>query len=92
MIVDLAERKILWTDIALKRYPAWNNVQNNLSGVSLMLRAMTGLQKTNLYALFDLHIRARGERVTSREQADKIFAVDEGLTPFDLDRIAAEFM
>jgi hypothetical protein len=57
-----------------------------------MLRAMTGLAKTTLYELFSLHIQARGERVLARENADTIFDVSAGITPFDLDRIAAEFM
>ena len=37
-------------------YPRWaNNVRNNLSGVSLVLRAITQLRKMDLFTLFDLH-------------------------------------
>ncbi len=91
-IFDLIERKIIWCDIALKNGPSYNNVQTNLSGVSLMLRAMNGSRKTDLYTLFDLHVRARGERVAEKEAADKIFAINEGVTPFDLDLIAADYL
>jgi hypothetical protein len=84
---------VIWADIALASDPRFpNNVDNNLSGVSLMVRAMTQLRKTDLYTLFGLHIRARGELVEDVESADSVFAVDRGLTPFDLDRIAAEYM
>lgn len=91
-IFDLVNREVVWADIALAGNPRFaNNVHNNLCGVSLMLRAITQLRKTDLYTLFDLHVRARGE-VVSEGVARSIFAVDRGVTPFDLDRISAEFM
>ncbi|MDY3552901.1 TerD family protein [Gemmata sp. JC717] len=92
-VFDLVSREVIWADIALTGNPRWvNNVAGNLRGVSLMLRALTGLRKTDLYTLFALHARARGEAVQSPEHARTVFAVDQGVTPFDLDRIAAEFM
>jgi hypothetical protein len=92
-IFDITAREVIWADIALSEQPRFaNNVQNNLSGVSLMLRALTQLRKTDLHTLFGLHIRARGQEVTNKEAAQTVFAVDQGVTPFDLDRIAADFM
>ena len=90
---DLVSREAIWADIALKMNPRFpNNVSNNLSGVSLMLRAVAGLKKTDLHTLFDLHVRARGEAMSNIELAETVFGVDRGLTPFDLDRITAEYM
>ena len=92
-IFDLVNREVIWADIALASNPRFaNNVHNNLSGVSLMLRAVTQLRKTDLHALFALHIRARGEMVSDIGAAQSVFAVDHGVTPFDLDRISAEYM
>lgn len=92
-LFDLAQREVIWSDIALKKNAAFvNNVQNNLCGVSLMVRAMTQLRKTDLYSLFQLHIKARGLEVEKLTDADSIFACEQGITPFDLDRITAEFM
>lgn len=92
-IFDIQAGEVIWSDIALASYPRYaNNVANNLSGVSLMLRALTSLRKTDLHTLFDLHVRARGTRVADRAQADTVFAVDAGIRPSDLDRIASEFM
>jgi len=92
-VFDLTGREVVWSDIALAGNPRFaNNVRNNLCGVSLMLRALTQLRKTDLYTLFDLHIRARGKRVSEVESAESVFSTDRGVTPFDLDRIAAEFM
>lgn len=92
MIVDLYENKVIWTDIALKKAPLWNNVHQNLRGVSLMTKALTTLTKTNLHELFALHIEARGEISQSPENADTIFSVEKGLTPFDIEIIVSEFM
>lgn len=39
-----------------------------------------------------LHIRARGEMVSAIGAAQSVFAIDHGITPFDLDRISAEYM
>ena len=91
-IVDLIDRQIIWSDIALRNGPSFNNVKNNLSGVSLMLRALCSLVKTDLYTLFSLHIKARGDLVEEKRGADCIFSVTDGVTPFANDRIAAEFM
>lgn len=92
-VFDLVGREVVWADIALSEHPRFaNNVRNNLSGVSLMLRAVTQLRKTDLRTLFALHVRARGELVESPDRADTVFAVDRGLTPFDLDRISADYL
>jgi hypothetical protein len=92
-VFDLVDREIIWADIALANWPRFaNNVHNNLSGVSLMLRSLTQLRKTDLHTLFDLHVRARGRRVKDVDSADSVFSMDRGITPFDLDRIAAEYM
>lgn len=91
-IIDLLEKQVVWADIALKKYPSWNNVQNNLSGVSLMLRALVDSSKMNLYDLFRLHIAARGEPTNSIEAAETIFSIEKGITPFDIDLIASEYL
>ncbi len=92
LIIDLISREVVWTDIALKKAPLWNNVHQNLRGVSLMVKALTTLTKTSLHELFALHIEARGEIGISPETADTIFSVEKGITPFDIETIASEFM
>jgi hypothetical protein len=92
-VFDLEAGEVIWADVAFTTTPRFaNNVKNHLSGVSLVLRAMTGLRKTDLWTLFDLHIRARGEQVDDPATAKTVFAVDQGVTPFDLTAIAAEWM
>lgn len=96
-IFDLQEQRVIWADIGLKSGPNWsgpsaNNVQANLHGMTLILRAMTNLRKTTLHRLFSLHIQSRGTISPTKESADTVFAPDAGITPTDLDRIAAEFL
>lgn len=92
-IFDLVKQEVIWADVSYRINPRFNNnVHNNLSGVSLMIKGMTELRKPDLYTLFRLHATARGELTDSRERADTIFAMHEGVTPFDLDTIRSEYM
>jgi hypothetical protein len=91
-LFDLVENKVIWLDIALKKDPSWNNVENNKSGVSLMGRALSNLQKPTLYELFALHIAARGELVDSPDAAQTVFSLEKGITPFDLAEIGANWL
>lgn len=54
--------------------------------------SMVNMSKPNLYDLIDLHIRARGLRVANKEDADIIFDVDSGITPFDVDVFMGEYL
>ena len=91
-VMDLQERRVTWADLGLTSTPRWNNVRNNLSGVSLMLRALVHTPRPDLETLFDLHARARGERVKTRQEAQAVFAPHEGVTPFDVDKIRSAFL
>ena len=93
-VLDLHAREIIWTDIGLNGSPRWNNVRNNLSGISLMLRAMVSMPRPDLRTLFDLHAQARGVPVESRLGADTVFSGTAPATvgPLDTDRIRAEFL
>jgi hypothetical protein len=91
-VMDLQERRMIWADLGFTSSPRWNNVGNNLSGISLMLRALVHTPRPDLETLFDLHVRARGERVASPQQAQAVFAPDQGITPFDTDLIRSQFL
>lgn len=90
--MDLEERQVLWADLGLTEHPRWNNVHNNLRGVSLMLQALIHTPRPDLYTLFTLHARARGHMVNLGEQADTVFSAHEGVKPFDVDVIRQQFL
>lgn len=93
VILDLVERTVIWTDLSLTRHPDYcNNVEGNQKGMVLIGKAMTTLQKPDLYDLFMLHAQARGEVVATADQASSIFSVDEGVTPYDIEQIMAEYL
>ncbi|RNB52843.1 hypothetical protein EDM57_20510 [Brevibacillus gelatini] len=93
VILDLAERQVIWTDVALRSHPLYvNNVEGNRSGMEWMGRALTTLVKPTLYELFSLHAQARGTLVERAEDADTIFSMNEGITPYDLEKIMADFL
>lgn len=93
MIIDLEGRRVIWTDLALTSHPLRaNNVASNLPPITLMNKAMTSLVKPTLLELFELHAEARGEQVFSKKEADTIFDLKDGLTPFDTDSIIAEYL
>ncbi|UPK43936.1 TerD family protein [Paenibacillus pabuli] len=93
VIMDLVERTVIWTDLALSRHPDYyNNVEGNQKGMVLMGKALTTLRKPDLYDLFTLHATARGELVDTVDQADTIYSVEQGITPFDIEQIMAEYL
>ncbi|PYY29102.1 TerD family protein [Paenibacillus illinoisensis] len=93
VILDLVDRTVIWTDLALTSHPDYyNNVEGNEKGMVLMGKAMTGLRKPDLYDLFMLHAKARGELVDTLDQADTIYSVEQGVTPYDIEQIMAEYL
>ncbi|MBP2002266.1 hypothetical protein J2Z69_003338 [Paenibacillus shirakamiensis] len=94
MILDLVQRKVIWTDLALSRNPHdYNNVEGNQKGMILMGKALTDLRKPNLYDLFKLHAEARGVGgLVTADQADTVFSLDNGITPYNMELIMAEYI
>ena len=102
LAIDVKTREVIWMDMALKSVPTWNNVRksvptwnnvrNNRGGIALQVKALAQLKKPNLYDLFSMHAEARGTLVIDPAKADQVFSVSEGITPFDLDTIAAKYL
>jgi hypothetical protein len=93
LVIDCKERKVIWCDIALKSRPTFNNVYNNKKNIALVCKAMATMNKVDLHDLFSMHVQGRGGKlVDKREEADTIFSVEEGVTPFDVDKIMAEYL
>lgn len=93
LIIDLYERKVIWTDLSLKGNPSINNnVHNNLSSTTIINKSMTTLPKPNLYDLLTLHIKARGEKTVNIKEANTIFATDKGIKPSDIDILVSEYL
>ena len=94
VLFDLVNREAIWLDLngrVNSRLP--NNVESNAASiVDLAQSALMLSDKLSLYDLFELHADARGEQVEDKGQADTIFSIDEGVTPFDIAKIGADFV
>jgi len=93
VILDLHEGVAVWADLALKKHPRYvNNVEGNLPQMALLGKSITEVIKPDLFSLFTLHARARGTLVSSETDADTVFSLTKGITPYDLERIVSEFL
>lgn len=97
VIFDCVNREVIWCDMSLSiqgthHRRGGNNIESNLSGVTATCYGIVNMRKPNLYDLLDLHIRARGIRVENKEEADLIFDVNEGTTPFDTEIFMGEYI
>lgn len=97
VIFDCVNREVIWCDMNLSlagchSHYGGNNLESNLSGVAATCYSIVNVSKPNLYDLIDLHIRARGLKTNNKEDADIIFDIDDGITPFDLDVFMAEYL
>jgi hypothetical protein len=91
VLIDLEERRVVWADASLRSSGWINNVHANRDNIARLARAMVGLDRPNPYDLFLMHAEARGE-LASRDRADVVFSVSEGMTPFDIDTILSGFL
>lgn len=97
VIFDCVERKFIWCDMNVSldgchHHRGGNNVESNLMGVAATCYSIVNMKKPNLYGLIDLHIRARGLRVENKEEADIVFDIDDGITPFDIEVFMGEYI
>jgi hypothetical protein len=97
VIFDCLNREVIWCDMNVSLNGCHsnyygNNVESNLTGVAATCYSMVNMSKPNLYNLIDLHIKARGLRVDNKEDADVIFDIDTGITPFDTEVFMSEYI
>lgn len=95
VIFDLVEREMIWCDMDLnvdRYYKSANTLEDNLNSVTATCYSIVNMKKTNLYDLISLHIKARGIRVDDKDDADMVFDVEDGITPFDTDQIVGEYL
>ena len=95
VVFDLVERKAIWTDLSKRpQYGSWgNNLHSNRAGLTDILEAIVDKSnKVSLYELFSLHTAARGELVENKEDADIVFSMYEGVTPYDISVINSEYL
>lgn len=81
VIFDCVEREIIWCDMNLSinqmsERSGGNNLESNFNKATATCYAMANMNKVDMYYLAYLHTMARGELVSTREEADIIFSND----------------
>lgn len=86
LLIDIKDMKIIWTDQSIKSNEInVNNVEFNKNNILCAIKSIINTEKPNIYDLVSLHVKARGIQVFEKNDADIIFSLDEGITPFDAD-------
>jgi len=99
VIFDLLERKAIWADVATSRSNqhdySWggNNVESNRASIENTMQAIATMKnKLSLYELFKLHADVRGTIVENKEDADLVFSMYDGTTPYNIAEINSEYL
>lgn len=96
IVFDLQNRQGIWCDLIAPRNKFSfrpNNVENNRASIEQVLRSIVNLQnKPNLYQLFEMHAKARGVITENKENADTVFSISGGITPFDVNIINSKYL
>lgn len=92
MIIDVENGEIIWTELMLKDTDYCKNVVTTKASIYIAMKAMLNIEKPNIYDLAVLNARARGYIVSDKENADTIFSIDEGITPFETDIILSKYL
>ena len=93
-LYDIARKEYIWADTPLKgaSYYSYNNLNTVKGQLAYTIEGLAEMKKPNLYDLFEMHAKARGVIVTDKSEADTVFSIHEGVTPFDSEVIASQFM
>lgn len=93
ILFDVQKREYIWADLAVKRNSiGQNTVEGNQNSIIASCRSMVEIKKPNLYDLILLNVAVRGTIWGTKDDADVIFDIEEGITPYDLDIIAAQYL
>ncbi|OUS28424.1 hypothetical protein A9Q99_12960 [Gammaproteobacteria bacterium 45_16_T64] len=95
VIFDLVQGKAIWTDISTQQRTGrgGNNIESNRATIEETIEAIVdSTHKLSLYELFEMHGFARGKLVETKEDADRIFSISEGVTPYCINDINSNYI
>ncbi|MGL4731951.1 MAG: TerD family protein, partial [Clostridium sp.] len=93
IVIDAYNMEVIWTDLGLNNEPCYeNNIETHKKSALMTLKSIVNITKPNIYDLAVLNAMARGELVKTKEGADTIFSLDEGVTPYDIELIMSEYL
>jgi hypothetical protein len=90
VVLDLVNRQAIWADLGVGGNRRINDGRS--CNIGRTGKAIAELNKPTLYDLFSMHAEARGKLVDDPVEADTIFSIHQGITPFDYTTIASDYM
>ena len=92
-VYDLQKEEFIWIDVnGLGKNSSVKNVDGQSISFNAALYMATHNEIPDLYELVLLNAHSRGEIVTNKEEAEIIYSLTEGITPYDLDIISADLL
>lgn len=93
VVFDLKTKEVVWIDSVVPTpHSVPNNIEHCKCATGNLIRAILTAPYPNLYDLINFNVVARDGEITSKEDADIIFSLDEGITPYDLEIINKEWI
>ena len=92
LIYDVETNEIIWCDMGVTNNLTTKNVENTLTSAVSACYACVNNKTPNLYDVLYLNAVARGEVVNNKQDADVVFDTNDGITPYDIDVIVANFL
>ncbi len=91
-VIDLNKREMIWADLANPNESGyWNTIESDAGTTVKVLQNLITMDRFNLYDLFMLHAKARGDITLNEKEADLVLST-ENETHFQTDRIISEFL
>ncbi|MFD1887769.1 TerD family protein [Paenibacillus wenxiniae] len=91
-VLDLQTREMIWMDAIVRNRSLRITAADNMTSLQMLGHAFTDLRRPMLAELFALHAQARGQLVDRIEEADTVFAMEQGVTPYQTDVILAHYL
>ena len=95
VIFDMKTREAIFVDssVTMGTGRLGSNVENTSNLIKTMMKYMLeSPDKVSLYELLSLHAEARGTIAENPGEADTVFSIEHGITPFDVNKIQSEFI
>lgn len=91
-VYDVINREIIWADIAIGGIRPIHSTEYTQTAGAIAVRACLDNETPSMLDLLNLHVAARGKRVFDPKEADEIFSLDKGSTPYEVEKIIARFI
>ena len=92
-ILDLENMEMIWLDEHSGEAKGLGGLINNMSTrigfVTQLTKAIVETEPLYIQEVLDLHVAVRGLPAAHKEEADMVFSMEEGITPYNTDTLLA---